>query len=316
MPRSAALSQSLFFQLSTTCKHLGRFRYSAAFAVCCLVAFHAAADDKRPSDTPFKIEDFAPKQGRFTLNAGLGYSVADSKDVNVSIIAVPFFHGALLLPDVTRSNRRKDTLHTNLGIRYAATDRLNFNLGARADTSRTSIQENSQSDTEHDSGLRNLGLGLDYRITTAFQHPYVVAFAETALIEKSDGKTLHGRSATLGLSSHWAFDPIIVSLTGTYSHLAKRKADGKSFDPGDVMGIGASVGLAVNPEISIRMGVTQSFRGGDKTDEAKGHWNSSTALTFGYTHRLSPALVMNLGVQAGIAGSETAQIFTNFTWRP
>lgn len=283
---------------------------------CCVVALPAMADDKRPSDTPFKIEDFAPKQGRYTLNTGFGYSVADSKDVNVALAIVPFSHGVLLLPDVTMDNRRKDTLQAGLGLRYAATDRLNLSLGAKADASRTLIRNNGGPRTEHDSGWRNLSAGLDYRITTPFQQPYVLAFAEVALAEKSENKTLHGRSAVLGASGHWAFDPVILSLTGTYSHLGKRELGNQSYDPGDVFGLGFSAGLAVNTESSLRAGVTQSFRSADVINGVKGNWTSSTSMAFGYTHRLTPALVTNVGTQMGLAGNETAQLLVSFTWRP
>lgn len=285
-------------------------------AACCLTALPILADEKRPSDTPFKIEDFAPKKGRYTLNTSIGYSVTDSKDVNVSMVGIPFFHGALLLPNVTLNNRRKDALQTSLGMRYAATDRLNLSLGGKADASRTLIRDIGGTRTEHASGLRSVSAGLDYRITSSFQQPYVLAFTEVALAEQSDHKTVHGRSAVLGASGHWAFDPVILSLTGTYSYLGRRGSKGKTYDPGDVFGLGVSIGMAVNPEISLRAGVTQSFRTADEIDEVRGDWTSSTSMNLGYTHRLSPALVMNVSAQAGIAGNDTAQFLVNFTWRP
>ncbi|MBS3935871.1 MAG: TonB-dependent receptor [Sulfuritalea sp.] len=293
-----------------------KFRDFFAFGVCCLAALHAAADDRRASDTPFKIEDFAPKKGRYTLNTSIGYSVTDSKEVNVTVVGTPLHHGVLLLPNVTLNNRRKDTLQAGLGIRYAATGRLNLSLGAKADASRTLIRDNGGTRTEHASGLRSVSAGADYRITSPFQQPYVLAFGEIALVEKSDNKTFHGRSAVLGASGHWAFDPVIVSLTGTYGYLRKRDSGGKSYDPGDVFGLGLSAGLAVNPEISLRAGVTQSFRTADEINGVKGDWTSSTSLNLGYTHRLSPALVMNVSAQAGIAGNDTAQLLVGFTWRP
>lgn len=277
----------------------------------------AYADERRESDSPFKIEDFAPKKGRYTLNAGIGYSVADSKNVSVSTIAIPLSHGySLLLPDVTLDNRRRDSAFTRLGMRYALSDGLNANVGFKADASRSVIRENSSTRTEHDSGWRSLTAGFDYRLTSPFNHPFILAFSEIALAENIGGSTLHGKTATFGLSSHWAFDPVILSLTGTYSFLGARQDNGKTYDPGDVLGLAASFGFAINPEITLRAGFAQGFRGGDKIDGKKGDWGSNSSFTLGYIHRLSPKLVMNIDAQVGVAGSDTAQFLANFTWRP
>lgn len=295
-------------------------RNGALAAAACFFAFaplQTLADERRESDSPFKIEDFAPKRGRYTFSAGIGYAVADSKNVSVSTVAIPISHGySLLLPDVTLDNRRRDSVFTRLGMRYALSDGLNLSVGFRADASRSLIRENNTTRTENDSGWRSLTAGVDYRLTSPFDHPFVLAFAEVALAENSDGVTLHGKAATVGLSSHWAFDPVILSLTGTYSYLGTRRDNGKTYDPGDVFGLAASFGIAINPEITLRAGLAQGFRGGDKIDGASRDWGSNTSFTLGYTQRLSPKLVMNIDAQAGVAGNETAQIFANFTWRP
>lgn len=294
--------------------------FGAALAVACTISATsnpAGADERRESDTPFKIEDFAPKKGRYTLNAGIGYAVADSKNVSVSTIAIPISHGYwLLLPDVTLDNRRRDSLFTRLGMRYALNDGLNANLGFKADASRSVIRENNTTRTEHDSGWRYLTAGFDYRLTSPFSHPFVLAFAEIAIAENSGSSTLHGKTATAGLSSHWAFDPVILSLTGTYSHLGSRRDSGKSYDPGDVFGFAASFGVSINPEITLRAGFAQSFRGGDKINEKQGEWGSNSSITLGYTQRLSSKIVMNIDAQAGVAANDTTQISVNFTWRP
>lgn len=275
------------------------------------------ADERRESDSPFRIEDFAPKKGRYTLNAGIGYAVADSKNVSVSTVIIPLSYGySLLLPDVTLDNRRRDSVFTRLGIRYALSDGFNVNVGFRADAGRSVIRENNTTRTEKDSGWRSLTAGVDYRLTSPFDHPFVLAFAEVALAENSNGSTFHGKAATVGLSSHWAFDPVILSLTGTYSYLGTRQDNGKTYDPGDILGLAASFGIVVNPEITLRAGLAQSFRGGDKIDGSRGNWGSNSSFTLGYTQRLLSKLVMNIDAQAGVAGSETAQILTNFTWRP
>lgn len=295
-------------------------RNCALAVATCFFAFaplQVLADERRESDSPFKIEDFAPKKGRYTLNAGIGYAVADSKNVSVSTVAIPLSHGySLLLPDVTLDNRRRDSVFTRLGMRYALSDGLNVNVGFKADASRSVIRENNTTRTENDSGWRTLTAGVDYRLTSPFDHPFVLAFAEVALAENSDGGTLHGKAATVGLSSHWAFDPVILSLTGTYSYLGTRRDNGKNYDPGDVLGLAASFGFAINPEITLRAGLAQGFRGGDKIDGASRDWGSNSAFTLGYTQRLSPKLVMNIDAQAGVAGSDTAQVLANFTWRP
>lgn len=276
-----------------------------------------AADERRESDSPFKIDDFAPKKGRYSLSAGVGYSVVDSKKISVSTVAIPTTHGyILMLPDVTLDNRRKDQLFSRMGMRYAVGNGFNLSFGVKAGVGRSLIRENDVTHTDYESGWNNLTAGFDYRLTTPFDHPFVLAFAEFALAENNGSSTFHGRSAVVGVSSHWAFDPVIVSLTGTYSYLGERVSQGKSHDPGDVLGVAASFGVVINPEITIRTGVSQSFQSGGKFDGESGEWGSSTSFSLGYTQRLSSRLVMNIDAQAGVAGNDSAQIATNFTWRP
>lgn len=277
------------------------------------------ADERRESDSPFKIEDFAPKKGRYTLSAGLGYAVSDSKNVNISSVIIPVTHNyALILPDVTLDDRRRDRFFTHMGLRYALRNGLNASLGIRADASRSVIRGNNNvTRTEHDAGWRQLTAGIDYRLSSPFDQPYVLAFADVALAEKNGDETLHGKTAAVGLGAHWAFDPVILSLSGSYSYLGVRSSSsGKTYDPGDIVGLSGSFGIAVNPEITFRAGFAQSFSSGDKVNGRKGAWKSSSAFTFGYSHRLSPRLVMNIDAQAGIAGNDTGQISAGFTWRP
>lgn len=290
------------------------------FVAACALSWTAPpvwADERRESDSPFKIEDFAPKMGRYTLSAGIGYGVADSKNVSVSTVAVPISHSYwLLLPDVAFDNRRRDSLFTRLGVRYALGDGFNASLGLKADAGRSTIQENGASRSESDFGWRSLTAGFDYRLTSPFDHPFVIAFAEAAVAENNGGDRLYGKTVTAGLSSHWAFDPVILSLTGSYSYLGARQDEGKAFDPGDALNIAVSFGIAVNPEITFRTGLAQSFRGGDKMDGAQGEWGSNSSFSLGYTQRLSPKIVMNIDFHAGVAGNDTAQVLTGFTWRP
>lgn len=302
------------------CRSRSGQRNHAIAAVACFFTsapLLVSADDRRESDSPFKIEDFAPQRGRYTLNAGIGYAIADSKNVEVSTVTVPLSHGySLLVPDVTVNNRRRDSVFTRLGMRYALSDGLNINVSLKADADRSIIRENSKTRTERDSGWHSLTAGIDYRLTSSFDQPFVQTFAEVALVEDDDNGTSRGKAATVGISSHWAFDPAILSLTGTYSYLGIRRNNGKNYDPGDVLGLAASFGIAINPEISIRLGLAQGFRTGEKIDGARRDWVSNTAFSLGCTKRISPRLVMNVDAQVGVGGSESTQMLANFTWRP
>ncbi|MCG5526047.1 hypothetical protein LRB11_14070 [Ectothiorhodospira haloalkaliphila] len=274
------------------------------------------ANEVDDSDTPFRVEDFAPTQGRHALTVGVGYRSSDRRSVSVSTNAIPIAHGyALVLPEVNVDDQRRDALFVNIGMRYAISSRSNLNIGLKADTSRSLIRENDTTRTERETDWRTLSAGFDHRITRPFDQPYVLAFAEVALAEQSGGTRLTGKTATLGGAGHWAFDPVILSLTGTYSYLASREIAGRHHDPGDVLGIGMSVGLAMNPEISVRGGVNQSFRLDGAVDDSHDHWQGSTALTLGYVQRFTPSVVMNFNVQGGVAGNDMAQITASLTWR-
>lgn len=313
-----------FLYLSTGSATLLRlsclFNAGLVYSMTCgllLMVAQTHADERRESDSPFKIEDFAPKRGRYTLSAGIGYTVSDSKSVSVSTISIPIAHGySILLPDVTLDNRRRDSLFSRVGGRYALNDGFNMSFGFKTNVSRSLIRENSTTRTENESGWQNLTAGVDYRLTSAFDHPFVIAFGEVAVAERSDNSTSYGRSAALGISSHWAFDPVILSLTGTYSYLGRRSSQEKTHDPGDLLTVAASFGIALNPEITARFGFSQNFQGKGKVDGVSGEWSSATSLSVGFSQRLNPKLVMNVDGQAGVAGHDNAQIVVNFSWRP
>nr|WP_315596813.1 hypothetical protein [uncultured Cupriavidus sp.] len=294
-----------------------RFQHAApAFLSCLALPCTASADEIRSSDSPFKIEDFAPKKGRATFSAGIGYAASDSRNVSVSTIAVPISYSyALLIPDVTLNNRRRDAIYTRLGVRYAFGNRFNISAGLKADAERNLVRQNHGHDTQYSAGWRNLTLGTDYRITSPFSHPFVLGFAELALAENTSDHVTYGSAATVGVGSHWAFDPVIASLTATYSYLGARQSQGKRYNPGDVVAIAGSFGVAMNPEITLRSGIVQSFRTADTGTPRHGEATTLTAFTLGYTQRLSSLLVMNIDAQAGVAGNEVAQVWVNFTWR-
>ncbi|WP_137923540.1 hypothetical protein [Cupriavidus sp. 2SB] len=284
--------------------------------LCAPCASVALADEKRDSDSPFKIDDFAPKKGRATFSAGVGYTASDSNRLNVSAIAVPISHAySIFIPDVSLANTRSDSLFTRLGLRLSATDRLNISAGLKLDAERRQSLDRQTSGSEYSAGWRNLTIGADYRITSVFSQPFVLGFAEIAVADNSSNDITYGSAATIGIGSHWAFDPVIASITATYSYLGTRSDSGTRYNPGDVLAAAASFGVAMNPEITLRAGMIQSFRVGETNRIGRQSGTTSAAFTLGYTQRLSASLVMNIDAQAGVAGSDRAQLWTNFTWR-
>ncbi len=287
------------------------------------MAFTSAAsepDERRESDSLFKIEDFSPKKGRIALSLSFAYNTRDQQEINIGTIAAPLFSGlVIILPEISASNEKRDTLTSRVGLRYGIGGGFNLNLGFSANARRTLTldQQTNTSHTKSRAGWRSLTAGADYRLTTYYDTPFMLLFANLTLAEKHGNKTLHGKTGMLGISSHWAFDPVLLSLTGTYSHFAPRTVAGIRLDYGEMLGISASFGFAVNPAISFRWGISQSFRGKNKVHGiTSSEWTGITALTLGYTHRLTQKLVLNISAQAGVAGNETANIVTGFTWRP
>lgn len=251
------------------------------------------------------------------MTAGVGYAVSESSRLNNSTVTVPVSHSYwILIPSVTQDNRRHDAVFTRTGIRYAVRDGMNISFGFRADASRSLSNGSSGVRKEYEYGWRNITTGFDFRLSSPFSQPFTLIFAEVAAVEKGGAGTLYARAATVGISSHWAFDPVIASLTATYTYLGARRRDGISYDPGDVLGFGGSFGVVMNPEITLRAGFLHGFRIGQNIHDVKDDWRSAAAFNLGYIQRLSSKLVMNIEAQAGVAGSGATQISASFTWRP
>lgn len=274
------------------------------------------ARGKEGEGTTFKIEDFSPNEGRYSIQAGMGYRTSDTQGASFSTVTLPLGHDvALQIPEIGLRESKEDVMFFRVGGRYAISDRLNIHVSTKADVRRQAVKVNGEWEERHDSGWRQINAGVDYRLTAPYQQPYVVGFADVAVIEREREGMSFGESAIVGVSSHWAYDPAILSITGTYSNFSREEVEGGRHGLEEVVGAAMSFGLAINPEINFRVGMSHAFGVRDRKDRGDTPWSSSSALNFGYTHRLSKEWMMTVTAEAGVAGNDSAATYMGLTWK-
>ncbi len=271
------------------------------------------ADERRESDSPFKLEDFSPQKGGLSLNAGIGYNITSSDKFRLKLVGIPLTSAITIhLPVMHRKNEKRYTALSHLGVRYGLFKR--FNMSVRLDGQamfRRISESGADRQQETDIKLQSVAGGFDYRLTSFFENPFVLLFSEINIMENSYNNVIYGKTISSGVAAHWAYDPVILSLVATYSHFFSRN----EVDPGEIVTLAPSFGLAITPEISANVGIAHTFRAEDKIHGKKGEWDIVNTLTLGYSHRLSKILVMSVNARCGLADSDTVGVMTNFTWR-
>lgn len=289
---------------------------SMAFIVL-LMAHSASAREQQESDSLLRLEDFAPKTGRLSTSLGLTYITQRDDAVDVGTVLSPLFPGVfIVLPNVQATEREQDSVVGSLSLRYGLIPRLNLTARVNGTYRNVRTETAETTDISETGRLSNVSLGLDYRVTSPLTQPFIIGFAQVAVLEDSGGRFAYGKTASAGMTANWVKDPLILTGTMTYSHFLERNFRAQHFNPGNLLTISPSVGFAANPDVNLSWGFSLGFRQGDRLNGVQqGVWRARSSITLGMAYSQSKSIVVNVNARAGVGGNDRTQLSVFVTRR-
>lgn len=276
-------------------------------------------DNQRDNDTPFQLEDLLPDKNRLSLTWRNNY-VYSGADSNV-IVAQSVDIGAdapVLIPLQLDENSTSDTLLGGLELGYGWSRRLSVFAGFNAFARRTANIVLQQRNLEMDHGLANAYLGLSYKLTPVAAPFYQTLSISGVLAQRQGDDYVHGKSASMGWSGFYAFDPLVLSLSASWTHQRQRQVDGQSLRPGALLSLNPAISFAVNPAMSLDWSVTLSRMRDTRTDGQSQLDGGRTRATLGLglTWSISSRMRWQIGSNLGMGGNDSSSIGMTMLYKP
>lgn len=265
------------------------------------------------ADLPLTVDDLLADKNRFRLDTDLSYYNHHKSSVATQgFEAVDLGSGRVVyLPSFGESHTNTDSLIAGIGLRYGVSDRLEVGVKTNAVYHDTRHQNSAELSSSSDMRLNDAHLSTQYQFTKNHAKlPDMLAFGELSFYDNTQGlKSKSGASALLGGTVYTVNDPIVLSLTGAYQYQAKRETNaGSQVDLGDSMLLNASLGFAVNPDITLTGGVGVRHKWADENAQGRlENHRTQTTLNFGLAYALSARsnLTANIRVPASGDGGST-----------
>lgn len=284
-----------------------------------LIAHSASAKDppQQKPDSLLRLEDFAPKTGSISTSLGLTYITQRDDAVAVGTVLSPLFPGIfIVLPNVQTTAQEQDSVVGSLGLRDGLISRLNLTARVNGTYRNVRTETAETTHTSETGRLTNVSLGFDYRVTSPVSQPFIIGFAQVAVLEDSGGQFVSGKTASAGLTANWVKDPLILSGTVTYSHFLERDFGVQTLNPGNLVTVSPSIGFAANPDVNLSWGFSLGFRQGDRLDDVQqGTWRTRPSITLGMAYSQSRSTVVNVSARAGVGGNDRTQLSVFVTHR-
>lgn len=280
-----------------------------------LVSFSLTAH----ADLPLTVDDLLADKNRFKLDTDLSYYNHHRSSVATQgFEMVDLGQGrTLYMPSIGESNTNTDSLIAGLGLRYGVSDKLEMGIKTNAIYRNARHQNGAELSKSSDTHLNDVSLSTQYQFTKNHAKlPDVIGLGELSVYDNTQGlKNKSGASALVGFTTYTVNDPIVLSLTGTYQYQARRETStGHRMDLGDTATLNASVGFAVNPDITLTGGVGVRHKWADKNELGKLENNSTqTTLNLGFAYAMTARSNLTANVRTPISGDGGSTLSVGLT---
>ncbi|MDO4426759.1 MAG: hypothetical protein Q4B88_01375 [Moraxella sp.] len=271
------------------------------------------------ADLPLTVEDILADKNRFKLDTDFSYYNHQQSSTSVQDFSVADLGNGRMIyvPSFGESYSNTDSIIMGLGLRYGVSDRWELGVKSNAIYHNARHQNGTELTGSSDTHLNDIRLSTQYQFTKNHTKlPDMLAFGELSLYDNTQGlKSKQGASALVGGTVYTVNDPIVLSLTGTYHHQAKREMDtGGRLDLGDVATLNGSVGFAVNPDITLTGGVGVRHKWADESEFGRLEVNGTqTTLNLGLAYALTARSNLTANVRTPISGEGGSTLSVGLT---
>jgi hypothetical protein len=244
------------------------------------------------ADLPLTVEDLITDKGKVKLDLSFVYNNTQSTGVVADgLISIPIDETSFVnVPSIVGGRDvNSDAVVIPLGVRYglSAKSELYGRVSWLSSAQRVTDDAGS-AQTSGDKRFLDAWLGLNYQFKEDNDSPALLGFAELALKENQQHESQSFKSASVGLTTYHAIDPIVFSLTVAYRRNLERDDGELRLQPGDSVSFSPSVGFAANDRVTLTTGLRWMSRQADRVNQTRqGLRNTDTRLELGVGYGFS-----------------------------
>ena len=268
-------------------------------------AFSEGSDGEESS--VFKIETYLPESKDIKWHFGSGYMSGNSDTINIIPGTVSVHgHPAIRSNVISTRSSNYEKLYANAGINYGLTSDLSLSLKILGSYNEVSEKNNGNIERNNDIVFDKASLGINYEFNEPYEVPFMVGYISTDFYTENNKLNSFGKIVSLGVSSHWAYEPIMFSVAGgytNYSDVVDDKFDrNRHNNKNQVASLSGNVDFAVNPEITLSWGVSGAYDI-DKDSSADSS-KAAFSLNLGTSIIWSPDYVVSFSYQGGVGDNK------------
>lgn len=273
------------------------------------------------ADLPLTVENLLSDKGKSRFEFSVNYVNSERRGIGLADpISIQTSDATFINIPATigENSTNTDVLVFSTGVRYGLTAKDEI-YGRASGLVVDSRSESVTGETFKDSDTRlsDVWIGINHKFRDDVDKPALFAFGEVQIAEnQSDGSTEYGKSFLVGLTTYQTYDPIVLSLTGSYQHNLKTGDNGNSYKQGNSISLSPSVGFAVNDKVTLTGGVNWRMQQASEYDgKTEGIRRTTTSLNLGLGYALGKDNTLNFSVRPQVSGDGDVQLGMNWIHR-
>ena len=192
-----------------------------------------------------------------------------------------------------------DYVKYGIDTRYGLNDKIEISIKSTFFSSNKHFQT-TDFQNKHEKGFRGLTTGLTYELKKEDSSPSVLIGTNIDIINRTvfDDTTINNQTFkgySLFATSFYTIDPIVFVLTIEFKDNLKKEHNNIIIKEGDVLNIGPKLYFAINPDVSINLGLTYSFQNEyKKNNKVIFNKGSSVQSHFGVDYSINSNMIFHL----------------------
>lgn len=247
---------------------------------------------------PVSVDEIFTKNNQFKILSNISYANINQKQQGLNNIQTQLPDGSFIqIPVLSQANINQDYLNFSFQFRYGVYKRVEI-FSALSAFWQNSIAHNNgviSSQNRGDFGIWNLGVIVQAK--KEGKAPAILVGASTDLLDRtrfSDDKSSvqYFKGFSIFATTFYTIDPIVLLLQGSFRFNLYKQMDNLSVDNAEIFSLSPMIYFAVNPYISLNLGVKYQYKTKDYLNSIiVSPQGSSLSYIFGFAYEIKARLI-------------------------
>lgn len=310
-------------------------RYAAALLLvalpaCALMAQEPNGDNKslqdqgkiivhQEDDTPFQMDDVLPDRDRFNVSMRTAFTSSGLHGNVVVLQPVSLTPDIIIqVPSQVDSDITSESLSASLDVSYGLSERWSLFSGISGVANNTSSLTLGIQNSVQTNGLSSWYAGASYALSSADSTWYKTVSVNMPLVQIISGKNVYAKAVTVNFNTFYSYDPLVLSLSASYSHFFERDVDGIAVNPGSILSLSPQASFNVNPDMSLDWGLSISHIGNNREGgmEVPGIGRVQASFDMGLTVSSSDSVRWGFNSSFAVRGEEQVTLGVSALYLP